>query len=171
MACVTRPIPISEVLRMVRLLLLLLLTATPAAAETWIGSWGAAPQSSMPGGLETFQDATIRLIVHVSAGGPKLRVQFSNRYGATPLAIGAARVARRASDAAIDPASDRALHFGGQASATIPPHGMLTSDPVELDLPALSDLAVSLFLPGAAAAQTTHILAQQTSYVAAGDQT
>jgi lysophospholipase L1-like esterase len=156
---------------MLRLLLLLLLTATPAAADTWIGSWGAAPQPAMPAGLEKFQNETVRLIVHVSAGGPKLRVRFSNLEGGTPLKIGAAHVARRIAEAEIDPATDRALSFGGQATATIPPHGALTSDPVDLDLPALSDLAVSLFLPGPTTAQTTHILAQQTSYVAAGDST
>lgn len=154
-----------------RLLLLLLLAATPAAAETWIGSWGAAPQPAMPSGLEKFENETLRLIVHVSAGGQKLRVRFSNLEGDKPLKIGATHVARRVAAAETDPATDRALTFGGKATATIPPHGALTSDPVALDLPALSDLAVSLFLPDATDARTTHILAQQTSYVASGDHT
>ena len=46
---------------------------------------------------------------------------------------------------------------------------MVVSDPVEMDVPALSDLAVSFFLPGPASATTDHALALQTSYVAAGN--
>jgi len=41
---------------------------------------------------------------------------------------------------------------------------MVVSDPVELDVPALSDLAISLFLLSALS-QTSHSLAKQTSYV------
>jgi lysophospholipase L1-like esterase len=50
---------------------------------------------------------------------------------------------------------------------------MVVSDPVELDTPALSDLAISLFLPEATEATTSHLLAKQTSYVSAktGDST
>ena len=42
---------------------------------------------------------------------------------------------------------------------------MVVSDAVELDVPALSDLAISLFLPKTTEATTLHILAMQTSYV------
>jgi hypothetical protein len=45
----------------------------------------------------------------------------------------------------------------------------LVSDPVELEVPALSDLAISLFLPKATEATTLHILAMETSYVSSGD--
>jgi len=50
---------------------------------------------------------------------------------------------------------------------------MVVSDPVELQVPALSDLAISLFLPETTEVKTTHLLAQQTSYVSAetGDST
>jgi lysophospholipase L1-like esterase len=50
---------------------------------------------------------------------------------------------------------------------------MVVSDPVELDVPALSDLSISLFLPETTAATTSHILALQTSYVSpeTGDST
>jgi len=46
---------------------------------------------------------------------------------------------------------------------------MVVSDPVEMAVPALSDLAVSFFLPGPASATTDHALALQTSYVATGN--
>src|SRR2546429_9330168 len=40
------------------------------------------------------------------------------------------------------------------SSTTIPRHSLVESDPVELDVPALGDLAISLFFPGTAAATT-----------------
>jgi lysophospholipase L1-like esterase len=50
---------------------------------------------------------------------------------------------------------------------------MVVSDPVDLDVPALSDLAISLFFPNTTVATTLHILALQTSYVSpeTGDST
>jgi lysophospholipase L1-like esterase len=49
---------------------------------------------------------------------------------------------------------------------------MVVSDPVALEAPALSDLAVSLFLPESTEVKTLHVLALQTSYVSqTGDTT
>jgi lysophospholipase L1-like esterase len=140
-------------------------------ALAWVGTWATAPQPFMPGALETYRNETLRLIVHVSEGGPKVRVRISNLYGDQPVAIGAAHVARRSMGADIAPMSDRPLRFHGQPMATIPAHGMLISDPVDLDVPALSDLAISLYLPNPTDATTSHLLALQTSYVAPGDTT
>jgi len=137
----------------------------------WIGTWAAAPQPSMPGGLESFRNQSLRLIVHTSAGGRKVRVKISNAFG-RPLRIGGAHIARRAVEAEIDPTSDRTLMFNGHTATTVPAGSMVVSDPVELDVAPLSDLAISLFLPEATDATTTHILAMQTNYVSAvGDST
>ncbi len=103
--------------------------------------------------------------MHISGGGTKVRIRFSNTYGDQPLFIGAAHVARRTSEADIDPASDRTLKFQGQSSIAIPARSLVVSDPVDLDVPPLSDLAISLFLPKTTEATTSHILAKQTSYV------
>src|SRR6478736_5998796 len=122
--------------------------AAPAAdALYWIGTWATAAQPVRAANAQTFRNQTVRLIVHVSAGGKKLRIRLSNTYGEQPLVIGAAHVGRRAAAADIDPASDRAVLFLGKPSATVPARSVLVSDPVDLDVPALSDLAVSLFLP------------------------
>jgi lysophospholipase L1-like esterase len=50
---------------------------------------------------------------------------------------------------------------------------MTMSDAVDVDVPPLSDLAISLFLPNRAAVTTLHTLAKQTNYVstATGDST
>lgn len=140
--------------------------------EMWIGTWAAAPQPSMPGRIQSFRNQSLRLIVHTSSGGTKVRITISNTFGDHPLRIGGAHIARRAAEAEIDPTSDRTLKFNGHASTTVTARSMVVSDPVELDVPRLSDLAVSLFLPEATEIKTLHILAMQTSYVsAAGDST
>jgi lysophospholipase L1-like esterase len=139
--------------------------AVPADGKRWIGTWAAAPQPCMPGSLQTFRNQSLRLIVHTSAGGTKVRIKISNTLGDHPLFIGGAHIARRTAGADIDPSSDRTLVFHGRSSTTIPARSMVVSDPVDLDVPALSDLAISLFLPKTTEATTLHILAMQTSYV------
>src|SRR5262249_38331117 len=52
--------------------------------------------------------------------------------------------------------SDRALTFEKQSSVTIPAGTTVTSDPVELTLPALSDLAITLYLPSPTVPTTSH---------------
>lgn len=139
----------------------------------WIGVWAAAPQRNVKGSVQIYHNQTLRLIVHTSAGGNKLRIRVSNVVGEQALVIGSAHIARRAAGADIDAASDRALTFGKSVSTTIPAGALAVSDPVDLDLPALSDLAISLFLPQATQITTLHILAKQTNYISteSGDST
>jgi lysophospholipase L1-like esterase len=147
--------------------------AVLAHEKRWIGTWATAPQPFMPGSLQSFRNQSLRLIVHTSAGGTKVRIKISNTFGDRPLLIGGAHIARRTAAADIDPTSDRTLMFHGGKSTTVPARSMVVSDPVELDVPALSDLAISLFLPKSTEATTLHILAMQTSYVSSdtGDST
>jgi lysophospholipase L1-like esterase len=150
------------------------------AAETggrnglsWVGTWAAAPQPFIPGSLETYHNQSIRLIIHTSMAGSMVRIKISNLFGDRPLRIGGAHIARRASAADIDSTTDRTLRFAGRLSTTVPPRSVAVSDPVRIAVPALSDLAVSIFLPTATAATTSHFLAQQVSYVSpeTGDST
>lgn len=133
--------------------------------KQWIGTWATAPQPPIPGRLLTLRNQTLRLIVHTSAGGTKVRIKISNTFGDRPLLIGGAHIARRTAAADMEPTSDRILMFHGHRSTTVPAQSMVVSDPVELLTPALSDLTISLFLPEATEATTSHILAKQTSYV------
>jgi len=146
---------------------------SPDSSRVWVGTWATAAQPFIPKSLQTYHNQTLRLIVHTSAGGHKVRIKVSNTYGDKPLVIAAAHIARRVSAADIDPASDRTLKFQSHASVTIPPGATAVSDPIELDIPALSDLAISLFLPQLTEAKTVHSLAKQTSYVSpeSGDAT
>lgn len=62
------------------------------------------------------------------------------------------------------------LTFGGQTCITLAPGAPAISDPVELTVPALSTMSVSLYLPQPTAPSTFHWDARQTSYVTDGDQ-
>jgi lysophospholipase L1-like esterase len=120
----------------------------------------------MPAALERLHNQAIRLIVHTSIGGKRARIRIANTYGDTALVIGAAHVARRTEGAHIDQASDRLLMFGGRPSVTVPSGAAVLSDPVAFEVPALSDLAISLYFPTDAVGTTAHFLAMQTNYVA-----
>jgi lysophospholipase L1-like esterase len=134
--------------------------------ERWVGTWGAGPGGPpLPANTQTFTDQTVRLIVHSSIGGNRVRIRLSNEMGSTPLRIGAAHIALRAGGADIQAGTDRPLTFSGNTSITIPPGAPVLSDPVDLNVPALSDLAISLYLPGTVGATTIHGTASQTNYV------
>jgi lysophospholipase L1-like esterase len=113
------------------------------------------------------------MICRVSLGGRRVRVRLSNAYGKKPLAIGSAFVGVRDKDARIVPGSGRRLAFTGRPSTTIAAGALAVSDPVDLELPPLADLAVSVFLPGDVPESfgvTGHGNAHQTSYISpAGD--
>ncbi len=156
----------------------------PRAGERWVGTWATAvmvrvpPDQTLPGQAPqaqarlrasplNFNNQTLRQIVHVSLGGELVRVVFSNAYGTAPLQIGAAHVALRDKDAAIVPLSARPLMFSGSSTAAIPPGALLVSDPVNLTVPALADLAIDLYLPGNTdkLPVTIHAAAWQSGYV------
>jgi lysophospholipase L1-like esterase len=111
-----------------------------------------------------FDKQTVRQIVRTSIGGDEVRVRLANTFGDIPLVIGAARLALRDSGERIDPASDHVLTFSGGPSITIPPGALAVSDPVALTVPALSELAVSIYFPEPTISTTVHAFAFQTNY-------
>jgi lysophospholipase L1-like esterase len=95
-----------------------------------------------------FDNQTLRQIVHTSVGGRRVRVVLSNAFGSTPLTVGAAHISLRDKESAIVAASTRRLTFSGRPTMAIPAGAVLLSDPVELAVPAMADLAIDLYLPG-----------------------
>jgi lysophospholipase L1-like esterase len=117
-------------------------------------------------------DSTLREIVHVSIGGPQVRVVFTNEFGTDSLTIGAAHVAVSQGGSTINTVagSEAGLTFGGRPSVTIPPGALVVSDPANVAVPAQSDLAISFFLPEQPIRQLSqHGYADQTSFVAEGN--
>jgi hypothetical protein len=97
-----------------------------AADTAWTGTWAAAPQSS---GV-SFGAQTLRQIVHTSMSGSTARIELSNAFGSGPVTIADVHVANRTSGSSIDPQSDHAVTFGGQASVTIAAGQKAVSDAV-----------------------------------------
>ena len=135
------------------------LAATSTGAQRGRGPAGAAFR------VTTFANQTVRMILRTSIGGPRARVKLSNAFGASPVIVGAAHIARRGTASSIVAGTDRALTFAGKASFTMMPGAVVVSDPVDLPVPALGDLAVSLYLPSDTGAPTTHATALHTTYV------
>jgi len=145
--------------------------AGDGAASRWVGTWAAAPQLTEKRNLPPppgFDDTTLRQVVHVSLGGRVLRVRLSNEFGDAPLTVVSARVARSAGGDAIDVVTDRPLLFHGRPSVTIPEGAPVVSDPLDFDLPPLSDVAVTLHVRGSPAAVTGHPGSRTTSYLRTG---
>jgi lysophospholipase L1-like esterase len=129
----------------------------------WVGTWATTPAPTEGIALH---GQTVRMIARVSIGGPRLRVRVSNAYGSRKLRIGAASVGVRSSGAAV--VSQQPLTFNGSPSASIPAGALIVSDPVELEVPPLSDVAVSLYLPDDLPETfqlTGHGNAHQTNYI------
>lgn len=160
----------------------------------WVGTWSTALQTPSTTTTTVFSNQTLRQIVRTSIGGDQVRVRLTNALGTNALLIGAAHIALRApctlisggpypapvtgtcttvDGSAITPGSDRTLSFGGVSSITIPAGGLVLSDPVNLDVPELGDLAISIFLPGTSGPPsdplsspiTRHGSSFQTNYV------
>jgi lysophospholipase L1-like esterase len=147
---------------------------TPAASHVvtgnvhWVGTWATAPHQpdlGVPGlANQGFANQTIRQIVHTSVEGHQVRVRLS-AFGSNGLAVSAAHIAIPTVDAAILPETDRVLTFGGAPSITIPAGALVLSDPVNLNVPAFTDLAISIYTSGPSGPATWHFEARQLSYV------
>jgi lysophospholipase L1-like esterase len=144
-----------------------------AGQDHWIPTWTTAqllartppPPNANANPPRGYNNQTIRMIVRASIGGSRVRVKLSNAFGSAPVTVGAAHIALREKDSAIVSATDRALAFNGKPGATIGPGVVLLSDPVDLTVPALADLVVSLYLPGDTGPPTNHATALHTTYV------
>jgi lysophospholipase L1-like esterase len=148
------------------------------ADDDWIATWTASPQEvwgpDFPAEVKVprnLWDQTVRQVARVSLGGQRVRVVLSNECGRWPFKVGAAQIALSEKGSATVPGSGRPLTFGGRASFVIPPGAPVVSDPVELSVPPLGSVAVSVFAPDVTPVGSFHFDARQTAYVVAGDKT
>jgi lysophospholipase L1-like esterase len=145
-----------------------------ATADHWVGTWAASPMAAKNPtakfGAEGTDGTTLREIVHISIGGPSVRVIFTNEFGLDALTIGAAQIALSAEASAITPTSAVPVTFNGKPSITIPPGALVVSDDVAFKVAPASNLAVSIFLPDQPVNQLTfHPFADQTNYLVPGN--
>ena len=137
------------------------------ADDHWVATWTAStmPADASPDGInQGFDHQTVRSGAHVSIGGRSIRVRLSNIHGERPLVIGAAAIARASPGESQLPAAGLALRFAGRKSVVIPAGADALSDPVDLRVAPLSDLAVSLYFPERTGPLSWHQLGMQTSF-------
>ena len=163
-------------------LLSLIFSTTPVQAAnadtTWLASWTASPQAVwgsdflLPANVPAvLHGHTVRQVARLSVGGPRVRIVLSNAYGKVPLRIGAATVALAANGSAIEAASLRTLTFAGQPAASMASGAPLISDPVDLAVPDLARLTVSVHLPQPSPTATFHWDGRETAWIAPHDRT
>lgn len=85
----------------------------------WIGSWHASQTKfdtrffGLTFPQVSFENQTLRMVVHPHASGSKLRLKFSNRYGVKPVTVGKITVARHIQDGKIVTQTDVDVNFQG----------------------------------------------------------
>jgi lysophospholipase L1-like esterase len=174
-----------------RLLSVLFLGAALTSAQPgqkWVASWAASAHGPYPIGNASAQpnlrfafpeaatgarDQTFRLIVQPDLWGRQTRLHFSNVFGARPVTFDGVFAGLHLGGGAVVAGTNRAVHFGGQATVTIPAGSAAWSDPI--DLPFVSNpsavdlagrkLAVSFHVAGESGPMTWHAKALTTSYV------
>jgi lysophospholipase L1-like esterase len=117
-------------------------------------------------------NSTLRQFVHVTLGGQHLRLRLSNAYGTNSVTITSAHVAMAGTlgTSTIDPATDKALTFRGAPSVIIPPAEVILSDPFDYNLPALTNLAISIYFGNVSATTINgHPGSRTTSFIVASN--
>ena len=159
-------------------LVFLALSSTAGQSQpqgSWAPSWTASLYPVEPDALipeDQLADATLRQAVRISIGGKRIRIVLSNAAGGQPLFIAGVHVAVSgpSGTASIQPESDREVRFDRQAGVTVPAGGYSTSDAVELAVPPLARLSISMHFAAAPDRQTGHLRSLSSSWLAHGDQ-
>jgi lysophospholipase L1-like esterase len=144
---------------------------------SWVGTWGVAPVAqglSVSGSNPlTFNQQTLRQIVHTSVAGSAARIHISNVFGTTPLTVQDVHIALSASNtgSSIVTGSDQTVTFQGSSAVTIAAGSEAVSDSIGFAVPALGDVAITMYFPGTTTVSntTTHVFTEETNFYAAGD--
>jgi hypothetical protein len=119
---------------------LLVAPASAQPAESWATNWAASVQGPYPVGNPSAQpdqrflfpdpargarDQTLRLEARSSYWGRQARLRFTNALGTKPLVLDGVHLGLQLGGAALVPGTNQPVRFGGQATVTIPPGGMV----------------------------------------------
>ncbi|MGL5019311.1 MAG: SGNH/GDSL hydrolase family protein [Luteolibacter sp.] len=148
-----------------------------AAPGHWVTTWATAPYLTEVGNLppEPLAHKTLRQFVRTSIAGKNLRLRLCNAYGTNPVTIQSAHLALAAGTGSagtgeINPATDRALTFGGAPGVVIPAGATIWSDLLAYDLPVTTTVAISLHFGDISASTITgHPGSRTTSFIQAGN--
>ena len=108
------------------------------------------------------QNETCRQMIRTTATGTVIRLRLSNVMSPTPLSLAAVTVGIRAVGSALA-GPPKLVTVGGSATPVIPPHRVVTTDPVELPVAVGQDVAVTFAVTGTARL-TEHLLGAATGW-------
>jgi lysophospholipase L1-like esterase len=138
--------------------------STPSAQ---VDTWTAAPERLSA----SYQDRTIREIVHTTIGGDSLRLRLSNVFGSAPVRFDSVFVGVQSSGAGIVANSNQRVRFAESDAVTVVLGQETVSDPVTMTVHPGENLAVSVHVDGDTGTVTGHQRAQQQGWYAEGDAT
>ena len=154
-------------------------------ASRWVATWTSMPQLTEPANMppapytgadRVLDNASLRQTAHVSVGGPRIRLRFSNAFGGAPLPLSAVSVARpldgRAGVSAIAAGSVLPVTFHGKPSTTIPAGAQVVSDPLPFPVRPFENITVTAYLAHGQGSLsiTSHPGSRTTSYLVPGNQ-
>jgi lysophospholipase L1-like esterase len=147
-------------------------TARSLASPHWTATWASSQQIVEPANMPPapgLSDNTLRQVAHVSLGGQRMRVRFSNVFGDGPLTIAATAIAPSLGESRVAAPAQRGITFGGHSSVVIAAGRDTASDELPFDLAPLSNVAVTTRFGSVPAVVTGHPGSRTTSYLQPGD--
>ena len=149
------------------LLCSLIVSAQEHSDPRWITTWATSPSTLPPenSDYQSLNNQTLRLIVHTSVGGEAFRIRLSNYHGDEAINVGAVSVALQETNSIISSNSALSVTFNGQESINLARGAVVLSDVITADVPELSNLTVSIYLPEETGFLTAHALSNQTNYI------
>jgi lysophospholipase L1-like esterase len=140
-------------------------TAAPACIPggPWTSTWNSALDHGQSVG--PWQNQTLRMVAHVSAGGTQLRIHLSNTFASSPAPFTHVSVAPQLNQARAADAPT-VVTFGGGTAVTLAPGATAVSDPVSFPTVPGERLLVSLYIPAGAnvASANLHTYSGETEY-------
>ena len=119
---------------------------------------------------QVFDNQSIRHVLRLSLDGDAIRIKVSNLFGKTPITFSGIQVARSTGGSSIDVSSSRVATFASQSTVTVPAGAELLSDPIELAVTPLTNIAVTMYFASPTVVATVHALGRQTAFIGAGNQ-
>ena len=138
----------------------------------WAAAWGAAmykhtwsrlPEPRLQG------RTTLRFILRTQYGGEQVRIRLGNVHGSAPIQFEDAWIGIRQHGPGIVPGTHQPVLFKGNQSPLIQPGEYMMSDPVNLEVRAFEELAVSFYIEEPMVITDYHRKALVTSYMQTGN--
>ncbi|HEY3799979.1 MAG TPA: SGNH/GDSL hydrolase family protein [Caulobacteraceae bacterium] len=141
----------------------------PTATDIWAATWEASPQGATPP-PDALTNTTVRQIAHVSLGGIYMRVKLSNEFGDKPLEVKEVHIAlATGAGSSIQAATDKAVMFSSRPGIIIPAGAVVVSDPISIQVPSASNVAVTIAFGAVPGSVTSHYFSMQDAFIAPGD--